>query len=75
MENDIKQLEEINEIYFSNYLKTFLIYISQDLRYDNLDLIQQKLQNFIYQLRMDKIIENYEIKCFRRYCFILNQSE
>jgi hypothetical protein len=63
------------KIGLSKYLKIFLIYIYQNLGHYELHLIEQKLQNFIDQLQMDKIIENYEIKCFRRYCFILNQSE
>lgn len=51
-------------------LQTFLIYIEKNFKHNQIDLTEDKLHKFIDQLSTSKIRNKYEIKCFRRYCFI-----
>ncbi len=51
-------------------LQTFLIFISPDLEDDELHLIEENIFKFIYQLRRNKHLQNYEIKYFHRYFLI-----
>jgi hypothetical protein len=52
------------------YLQTFLIYISKNSKYDEIELTEKKLHKFVDRLSKSKLKKHYEIKCFRRYCFI-----
>jgi hypothetical protein len=54
----------------SKDLQTFLIYISKNPKYDEIQLTEEKLHKFLDRLSKSRIKKHYEIKCFRRYCFI-----
>lgn len=54
----------------SKYLQTILIYISRNPKDDQLDLSEEKLQKLVNRLSRSKLRKIFEIKCFRRYCFI-----
>lgn len=54
----------------SKHLQTILIYISRNPKYDEIDSTEEKLHKFLDRLSKSKLRKTYEIKCFRRYCFI-----
>jgi hypothetical protein len=52
------------------HLETFLIFISTNFEDNELHLVEENIFKFLYRLRMNKHLENYEIKYFHRYFLI-----